>query len=139
MSEREATFENAKTGDRCYSPLFKSVNADDKTNAIISIENGVYRCVVKPDIGNGTYGFKIDGSYSDALSGQVLFWENPIKEIPTRPKRKVIKKGFIGVIPAKNGSYLANTTNIHTTREAIAEILINCKHQIIPVEFDVYE
>lgn len=140
----ETTFESAKVGDRCFSPLFKSVNAEDRTNATICAicdKSNPFQVSVEPDVAGfiGSYTFTIKGNYhSGAAAGQVLFWENPIHEIPVRPKRKVIKKGFIGVIPDKaiSKGRIALTSNAYESRDCK---LIPDGYQIIEIEFEVYE
>ncbi len=99
----ETTFGNAKVGDRCYSPLFKSRNPDDKKNAvIINILKNDLQIEIKPDIVTpyfSTAHFSFAGVFARG-GGQCLFWENPINELPVRPKRKVKKSGFMAISPS---------------------------------------
>lgn len=126
MSEgkRETTFENAKVGDRVYSPLFKSENPDDKTNAcIIRIDaEKNYPLIVRSDVNTGhILNFKYNGNYVE-VGGQCLFWENPIKEIPVRPKRKVVKKGYCVVIPCaqnRSGCIGVIVTELYASHESL--------------------
>lgn len=127
MTEKisETTFENAIVGDRVYSPMFKCVTEGDKTNAKIIKVWTNNEVDIMPDIPSEYINiarFNMDGSYV-SRGGQVLFWENPISEIPIRPKRKVVKKGWIGILPAYGGNcseYIANTTCIYSTKEKTA-------------------
>lgn len=161
MSERETTFENAKVGDRVFSPLFKCINPDDKTNGVISkikttstIEkytpgsNSEFCIFVNFDVPVEYYGavsFSYKGVYYKG-GGQVLFWENPIKEIPIRPKRIVKKKGYMtiqSVDPEEREEgwtdIIAFTSNIYNTEElAIKELSIgeNKLRKVISVEFE---
>lgn len=103
--ERETTFENAKVGDRVYSPLFKSIGSFDKTNATIQdISNDTFLpIIVKTDVDILNYSlftFTKSGGYITG-GGQALFWENPITKIPVMPKRMVKKTGYTKIIPCK--------------------------------------
>lgn len=138
----ETTFENAKVGDRVYSPLFKSKNPNDKTNTTICrIDIGLpYAVKVEPDIHVRSIAhpcFSIAGKYQ-IDGGQILFWENPIKEIPGRPKRKVKKTGYIGICPSPSEgiSRLALTTNIY---ESPADLKLDNGYQLKEIEFEIRE
>lgn len=142
MSEKETTFETAKEGDRVYSPLFKSKNQGDKTNGIISWINGITLTYI-PDVQNRYEQFlyfNINGTLQNG-GGQVLFWENPIKEIPTRPKRKVNKKGWIGIRPLDNprDGILARTTDVYEEREGFSLSYEENAYQVQPISFEAEE
>lgn len=142
MSEKETTFEQAKVGDRVYSPLFKCKNIGDKTNGIISWINGTTLTYI-PDVQNiyePFLYFNINGTVQNG-GGQVLFWENPIKEIPIRLKRKVTKKGWIGIRPLDNprDGVLAQTTDVYEEREGTSLSYKDDAYQIKPISFDVEE
>lgn len=93
MSEivTEMDFSEARVGDRVYTPLFKCKNIGDATNATISkilkdrLEVEVLLDKPTPFIRYPTFDF--DGSFLKG-GGQVLFWENPVKE-------RSVKKGLI--------------------------------------------
>lgn len=142
MNMNETTFENVRVGDRVFSPLFKSNG--EKTNATIQniFTELMWPISVKPD--NAVEGlsclFNFNGEYN-INGGQVLFWENPIKEIPARPKRMVIKKGWIGILPVRNMQgqgtshpVLGLTTNIFLRKEDVGE-----GRQMVQVEFEMEE
>lgn len=140
----ETTFENAKVNDRVYSPLFKSVNIGDKTNAVIlSISDSFnFPIIIEPDVENiAVYrpAFTSKGEFW-VNAGQVLFWENPIREIPSLPKILVKKSGYMGI--SYNATYaggmIARTSNIFTDAVEVKE-LSGLKYQIIPIEFEVEE
>lgn len=127
----ETTFKKALVGDRVYSPIFASKKPSDKTNAtIIKITHTEeYQILVRPDIaavGQATNTFNTEGHFV-LNGGQALFWENPIREIPTRPRRIIQQKGFIAVY-TKTISYYGHvlaTSNLFQSfelaeREAIA-------------------
>lgn len=86
----EIDFSEARVGDRVYTPLFKCKNIGDATNATISkilkdrLEVEVLLDKPTAFFRYPTFGF--DGSFIGG-GGQVLFWENPIKKIPSRSKK----------------------------------------------------
>lgn len=134
-------FSEARVGDRVYTPLFKCKKGY-RTNAIISkifkdrLEVEVLIDKPTPFIRYPTFGF--DGSFIGG-GGQVLFWENPIKEISIRSKRKVTKKGWIG-ISLHSGTIkncIANTTYIYSSEEPLTELVD--KYTIQQIEYEVEE
>jgi hypothetical protein len=141
------TFENSREGDRVYSPLFKSKNPDDKTNAVIITTNekttGIFKIGVKPDIGKDVepdFYFSVMGEYV-SMGGQCLFWEKPFEKIPTQPKRKIKKVGFISVFPMYSNcpmeeGRIALATHIYDTEEGVRQ---HGDGQIIKIEFDGME
>lgn len=141
----ETTFENAVSGDRVYSPLFKSKNIEDKTNARIYTINNYAELTsqsieIIADIDTGPVRgarFTTKGEYYIG-GGQVLFWENPIKEIPCRPKRMVKKTGYIGVWQDKSDVMGVSITDIYATKEALKKFCCVCG-QILEVEYYVEE
>lgn len=147
MSEQETTFENAYKGDRVYSPLLKSKNLDDKTNGeIVGLSEGIaYPIKVKPDIQlAGSIYFTVKGEYLTG-GGQVLFWSNPIKEIPARPKRKVKKIGYFVFCPTSpNNLYPGRIgligTELYDNKEAALEQSSSQDYyKLKSIEFEVEE
>ena len=145
MCEREIGFQNAKVGDRCYSPLFKSKNPDDKTNAvIINILKNDLQIEIKPDIVTpyfSTAHFSFAGVFTRG-GGQCLFWENPIKELPVRPKRKVKKSGFMEISPSVGDiGVIAFTSHVYDSAATAKGNTTTWGRptQIIPIEFEMEE
>lgn len=142
MNERETTFENAKVGDRVYSPLFKCKNPDDKTNGTINrILNGAFFQIEvlfdRSSSERTCTHFQTDGRFFED-GGQVLFWENPIKEVPIRQKRKVTKKGWIGIRPAiSDNNQIAFTSHIFNSELSLDEF--KDRYQIKQIDFEAEE
>jgi len=138
-NEIKKLIENARVGDRVYSPLFKCKNTGDKTNAeIIDVWSNDVEIVpdVLPENIKGTT-FKNDGSYIKG-GGQVLFWIKPIHEIPTRPKRKVMKEGWIGIMPVTNKNIIAYTTGIYDTTDGRLST-VDKSYKVQQIQFEVEE
>ena len=141
----ETTFRNAKNGDRVYSPLFRIKNPEDKTNAIINyVHTEDFMVEIKPDIASTYFTvmqFMFDGTYTRG-GGQCLFWENPIKEIPVRPKRKVKKSGFMAISPSTGDMGVIAVTSCVYDSVATAKgntTTWGRSTQIIPIEFEMEE
>lgn len=94
----ETTFENAKVGDKVWS-------YHNGWGVIYSITSPPYPIIV--DFSDAKlYSFTLDGV---EITGerQTLFWDEVKFEIPTRPKKRVKKEGWINI----------NKMCIHETKE----------------------
>lgn len=136
----ETTFELAQVGDRAYTPFFKCTNTGAKTNVTIVTVSGT-KIKVELDVPTEyikTTWFNVDGSFL-VLGGQSLFWENPIREIPIRPKRKVVKNGWIGIRPVTNGIPVAYTSCIYDTLEKLKEQAGDSHYNMQQIQYEVEE
>ena len=83
----ETTFENARVNDRVYNMLFRCINPEDKTNAVIVdiMEDAQgYLIKIKSDVSGAINTFTKEGWFYNN-GAQVLFWSKPEFVIPVRP------------------------------------------------------
>ena len=97
----ETTFENAKVGDRVWSPLFGWGKITDKCGDSID---------VKPISGIGLFSFFTNGMYFANGVQQTLFWSEVNITAPERPKRKVVKTVEAWAMIDKTGAMWLSTT-----------------------------
>jgi len=88
----ETTFENAQVGDRVYSFLGGSPDADGRNATIRQFQTGNrFSLIVRHDHGFwNECAFTIAG-FPPSSTEQLLFWSKPKFQIPERPRRKVKK------------------------------------------------
>jgi len=142
----ETTFENAKVGDRVYSPLF--VGKGETNGEIIKILNALtayFSIEVMPDNAKKDeflYVFTVTGAYfSD--SNQVLFWSRPEFEVPVRRGRMVKKIMWIGYDTKMRTNYGDDkihwlpSTSLYVEKNDAAEACP--EYKVIPIEIEVEE
>jgi hypothetical protein len=113
----ETTFENARVGDRVWHMKLGWGVVDD-----IRAASG-YPLSVKFD-NKKDETFLLDGTCNGfAVEPQSLFWDEVKFDIPTRPKRKVEKQGWILIYKraADNSEYRTQQWIYRTYLEAKAE------------------
>lgn len=144
----ETTFENAKIGDRVFSMMHGVKSEEDKTNGYICdfFNNKKEVCFCLDNTENKSW-FKINGNFlfENKLHGQVLFWSKPEFVVPTRPKRMVKKKGFVGVDVSgpTNGfsvvGAVARTTWVYDTVEALIKARGCTDYKVAEIIYEVEE
>lgn len=104
----ETTFENAKVGDKVWTVT------DDWGEIVEIIETSEYPIIVEFEACQ--LSFTVKGFYYETEKRQSLFWNEIKYEIPTRPKRKSIKK-----IECWMNIYSDGDNTIHKTKDKANE------------------
>lgn len=135
----ETTFENAEVNDRVWDIRYGYgvvVKALEPKNSHL-----FYRIFVKFPSLQEYETYTVDGFSRAGNAIRSLFWDELKFEVPTRPKKKRIVSGWIGISPAINSHCCDNivsayTSNIVSKKEAL-EV---GRHEIIQeIEFEVDE